>query len=107
MHAAESFFEHWTWLEKRRQQTGTHVPPYNVAPYYFFYAHGYVAQAIEMLPERERPASRAKLHSILWYVREESGGWNDRVFPRSENYGTAMSLLALAAPEMPPPARWK
>ncbi len=83
------------------------MPPYGVAPYYFFYAHGYVAQAIEMLPETERYVLRAKLASILWYVREESGGWNDRVFRRSENYGTAMSLLALAAPEMPSPARWE
>jgi len=39
-------------------------------------------------------------------VREEDGGWNDRVFPRSESFGTAMSMLALLAPRMPAPAGW-
>ena len=43
----DMFLEHWEWLEKRRKQTGTHVPPYGIAPYYFFYAHGYAALAIE------------------------------------------------------------
>jgi len=39
-------------------------------------------------------------------VREEDGGWNDRVFARSANFGTAMSMLALLSPELPAPARW-
>lgn len=101
-----AFFEHWEWLEKRRKQTGTHVPPYMIAPYYFFYAHRYVAQAIEFLPEAERAESRAKLYALLWRVREESGGWNDRVFPRSESFGTAMTVLALLEPTLPRPAGW-
>ncbi len=104
--AIDAFFEHWEWLEKRRRQNGTHVPPYMIAPYYFYYAHYYVAQAIEQLPEEERPARRARLYELLFRVREESGGWNDRVFDRSENYGTAMTLLALLQPRLPSPARW-
>lgn len=99
----DAFFEHWQWLEQRRKQTGTHVPPFQIAPYYFFYAHTHAAQAIELLPEAERPGYREKLISLLWKVREESGGWNDRVFPRSESYGTAMTLLALLQPSIPLP----
>ncbi len=102
----DAFFEHWEWLEVRRRQHGTHVAPYGIAPYYFFYAHRYAALAIEALPEEERATYRAKLHSLLWMIREESGGWNDRVFPRSENFGTAMTLLALRSPELPTPAGW-
>ncbi len=101
-----AFFEHWEWLEKRRKQNGTHVAPYMIAPYYFFYAHRYVAQAIEFLPEAERAAARAQLHTLLWKVREDSGGWNDRVFPRSESFGTAMTVLALLEPTLPRPAGW-
>lgn len=102
--AVDAFFEHWQALEDRRQKTGTHVPPYYVAPYYFFFAHYYVAQAIEALPEAERPPRRAKLYALLWSVREENGGWNDRVFPRSMSFGTAMTLLALRQPEIGAPA---
>lgn len=101
-----AFFEHWEWLEKRRKQTGTHVPPYMIAPYYFFYAHRYVAQAIEFLPEAERAGNRARLRALLWKVREEEGGWNDRVFPRSVSFGTAMTVLALLEPTLARPAGW-
>ena len=60
-----------------------------------------------MLAAEERPRWRARLIELLWRVREESGGWNDRVFPRSENYGTAMSILSIMQPDMPLPARWR
>jgi hypothetical protein len=39
-------------------------------------------------------------------VAEAEGGWNDRVFPRSRAYGTAMGMLALMQREQPAPARW-
>ena len=102
----DQFFEHWRWLEQRRKQNGTHVPPYYIAPYYFFYAHRYAAQAIEFLPEVERPSYRTKLYELLWHVRESDGGWNDRVFPRSESFGTAMTITALREPVSARPAGW-
>lgn len=105
----DRFFEHWNELEKRRRQNGTHVPPYGVAPYYFFYAHGYAALAIEAVARADAPRAaklRARLLERLIEVREPSGGWNDRVFARSENYGTAMALVALCAPDFEAPATW-
>lgn len=104
--ALDEFFKHWEWLEKRRRQNGTHIPPFMIAPYYFYYAHYYVAQAIELLPEAEREAYREALYALLFKVQEESGGWNDRVFDRSENYGTAMAILALRQPVTPLPPEW-
>ena len=83
---------------KRKQKNGTHVAPYGVAPYYFFYAHGYAGEAIERLPEAERAAWRDRLNRLLMSVRDEDGSWNDRVFPRSAAYGTAVTVLALTAP---------
>ncbi|MEX1024898.1 MAG: prenyltransferase/squalene oxidase repeat-containing protein [Planctomycetota bacterium] len=103
----DGFLEHWQFLEDRRRKTGTHVAPYGIAPYYFFYAHRYAAMAIEFLPEAERPPYRAKFLERLFQVQEPSGGWNDRVFDRSENFGTAMSLLALLEPGLSRPAGWR
>jgi len=105
-HSLDSFFEHWSELEVRRQQTGTHVGKYGVAPYYFYYAHYYAALAIEFLPEGDQAKYRTRYHEKLFETQEESGGWNDRVFDRSENYGTAMSLLSLLVPTSGKPAAW-
>lgn len=105
--ALDAFLVHWEWLEKRRAKPGTHEGPYGVAPYYFFYAHAMAAEAIEMLPERDRAEYRRQLHDKLFAVRLENGTWNDRVFPRTANYGTSQTLMCLVAPGMPRPAGWK
>ena len=110
--ALAAFVTHWDELLKRKEKTGTHVAPYGVAPYYFFFAHGYAAEAIERLPEPERAAWRDRLHRLLMSVRDEDGTWNDRVFPRSAAYGTAVTVLAFTEPAhaararsvVPPPA---
>lgn len=96
--AVEAFIEHWNELEKRRQKNGTHEPPYGVAPYYFFYAHFHAAQAAQMLPEQKRLEAHKRINELLFSVREKNGSWNDRVFKRSANYGTAMSIMALLQP---------
>lgn len=105
--AIEAFHKHWIELEKRRKKTGTHVGPYGVAPYYFYYGHRYLAQAIEALPEGERPAARARLRKTIMKTRDDDGTWNDRVFPRSRNFGTAMMILALLGPKAPEIPEWR
>ncbi|MEM9415988.1 MAG: hypothetical protein AAGA29_11010 [Planctomycetota bacterium] len=99
----DAFHEHWDELEKRRAQHGTHVPPYGVAPYYFYFGHRYLAQAIAMLPEDQRAAEHEKLLEKLLRTLAEDGTWNDRVFERSANFGTAMSVLALLGDNVPLP----
>jgi hypothetical protein len=93
--AIDAFHLHWDELEKRRKKTGTHKPPYNIAPYYFYYGHRYVAQAIQFLPAAERTAERERFKAVLLRTKDEDNTWNDRVFDRSKAYGTAMSVLAL------------
>jgi len=98
--ALDAFAEHWDELEKRRAKPGTHEPPYGVAPYYFYFAHRYAAEAVELLPQDERAEERERVLALLWRTRDaETGTWNDRVFPRSASYGTAMSVLAILAPQ--------
>jgi len=105
--AVRAFFAHWDELEKRRQKQGTHVEPYGVAPYYVLYAHFHAAQAIELLADAtEREAWRKELRARLAELAEPDGGWNDRVFPRSRSFGTAMGMLALLQPDLAAPARW-
>lgn len=105
--ALDAFLVHWDWLEARRAQQGTHEGRYRIAPYYFYFAHRYAGQAIELLPERERPEYRRRLREVLLHTRSSEGTWNDRVFPRSAAYGTAMALLALGEPTAEPPAGWR
>lgn len=112
--ALDAFHRHWNELEKRRKKTGTHVAPYGVAPYYFYFGHRYAAQALELLPEKVRQRERARLLEVLLRTRDDDGTWNDRVFPRSRNFGTAMSVMALLRDKAPlppalptPAAAWK
>lgn len=106
--AVEAFCAHWDALEVRRAKSGTHVAPYGVAPYYFYYAHYYAAQAIALLPADRRERHWKAYNALLFRTRSAEGTWNDRVFPRSANFGTAMSAMALAMqqPGAAEPARW-
>ena len=95
--AVDGFFVGWDDLLVRKSQQGTHVGPYGIAPYYFFFGHTFAAHAIEELPEKERAARRDELAEVLWRTREENGSWNDRIFPRTASYSTAMAMMALGA----------
>ena len=107
-HAVMQFFTYWRELHARYQQTGTHVPQhFMIAPYYFYFAHTYAGYAIEQLPEAERPYLRGLLREAYWKTKEGKGVWNDRVFPRSSSYGSAMAILGLTAAEQPPLPGWK
>lgn len=107
--ALDAFFAHWAWLDQRRAKTGTHMGPYGVAPYYFYYAHLAAAQAIELLPrskgDLDRKDYRRRLAQLLFSVQLEDGSWNDRVFPRTANYGTSIAAMSLLMPSSPPLAR--
>ena len=105
--ALDRFLEHWRELEKRRKKTGTHVAPYGVAPYYFFFGFLHAFDAVECLPESERGEYRRQLEQLVFAVRDEDGTWDDRVFPRSRSFGTAMALMGLMRPQAPSPATWK
>ena len=104
--ALNAFHEHWNELEKRRKQHGTHAAPYGIAPYYFYFAHRYAGQAIGFLPKSQQTSQRERLLELLLRTRDDDGTWNDRVFPRSRNFGTAMAVLALLGERIPPPPRF-
>ena len=100
-YALSAFHEHWDELEKRRKKTGTHIPPYGIAPYYFYYGHRYAAQAVQGLPKDARAAEYERLFEVLMRTRDPDGTWNDRIFAQSRAYGTAMSVLSLLEDKAP------
>jgi hypothetical protein len=104
--ALDAFLAHWSWLDQRRAQPGTHKGPYNIAPYYFYFAHFYAAQAIELLPRADRADYRRRLAELLFSVQQPDGSWNDRVFPRTAGYGTSIAAMSLLMPSAPPLARF-
>ncbi|GJQ30748.1 MAG: hypothetical protein HBSAPP03_26320 [Phycisphaerae bacterium] len=103
--AVEAFLVNWPWLEQRRAKTGTHEGPYAIAPYYFMFAHLYAARAVEHLDPSDRAEYRRRVREAVFLTRTEDGTWNDRVFPRSAGYGTAMAMLALMQNDIKP-ALW-
>jgi hypothetical protein len=106
--AIDLFFAHWDDLAVRKSQTGTHIPPYGIAPYYFLFGHVYCAQAIEFLPRGERrDGLRQKMLQVLARSREADGSWNDRQFGRSAGYGTALALLTMHMPRFGKPPAWR
>lgn len=105
--AVDGFFQGWDDLLARKSKQGTHEGPFGIAPYYFFFGHGYVAQAIEALPSELGKPRRVELLERLARTRDSSSGtWNDRIFPRTSSYGTAMALTALLAPRTPQVPEW-
>src|SRR2546428_10406158 len=68
--AIGAFHEHWQALEDRRKKTGTHMGPYMIAPYYFYYGHFHAAQAIGMLPETDRATERERLFATILRTRD-------------------------------------
>jgi hypothetical protein len=103
----ETFFAHWDDLAVRKSQTGTHVKPYGIAPYYFLFGHVYAALAIEQLPAGEaKDGFRQRLLAVLAKSREADGGWNDRQFDRSAGYGTSLALLTMHMRHLPQPSAW-
>ncbi len=106
--AVDLFFAHWDDLAKRKSQTGTHIPPYGIAPYYFLFGHVYAAQAIEQIADAgKRDALRAKMREVLARSREDDGSWNDRQFECSAGYGTALALLTMHMPHLGKPIGWQ
>ena len=104
--AVDAFLDNWRQLEIRRKKSGTHVGAYGVAPYYFFFGFYNACDAVELLPAAERPEYRRQFEQLLFAVRDQDGTWDDRVFPRTRNFGTAMTLMALQRPQFPAPAQW-
>lgn len=73
----DAFFEHHKFLDVARMRPIPHEAYYANAGYFYFFGHYYAALAIELLPEAEREAYRAKLRPHLIKTLRESGSTSD------------------------------
>ncbi len=73
-----------------------HTGPLAQASYYFLYDHLYAAEAVQALPEAERPPLRAALRAGLLSTRLADGSFQDMP-SLGRAYGSAMALSTLAA----------
>lgn len=99
--AIDTFYQNWGHFEKRRKKRGTHAGKYGIASYYYYFAHRYLAQVIELLPEEKRAQERERMFMTMLATRDEDGTWNDRPYPRSRVVGTAYALMILLAENAP------
>ena len=98
--ARQMFIVHWAWLDKRRAQNGTHIPPWGIAPYYFYYAHYYAAQVYELLPPEERGSFAPFIQAGILKARQKDGAmWDFWIASNSKPYGTAFGTLGLGHTE--------
>ena len=49
----------------------------------------------------------AHTYTLVRPLLAQGSGWNDRIFPRSKSYSTAMALLALMAPRLDRVPKWR
>ncbi|MCY3002931.1 MAG: hypothetical protein NTV21_14110 [Planctomycetota bacterium] len=96
--ALASFFEHHQFLDVARMRPVPHEAYYANAAYFYMFAHCYAAQAINELPEAERPEWHRRLRAHLAKIQWEDGSSLD--FPNMscmQTAGTAFSILAFQA----------
>ena len=96
--ALADFFEHHQFLDVARMRPVPHEAYYANAAYFYMFAHCYAAQAINELPEAERPEWHRKLRAHLAKIQWEDGSSLD--FPNMscmQTAGTAFSILAFQA----------
>lgn len=68
-------------------------------------SYRYAAQAIQLLPEKERASERERLLKRILQTRDEDGTWNDLAYEKSRSYGTAAVILALLGDKIPLPPK--
>lgn len=73
----EALFRYHGFLDHVRTRPIPHEGYYANAGYFYFFAHYYAAQAIELLPEDEREPLHAQLRPHLAKTQFQSGGASD------------------------------
>ncbi|MBK1831961.1 terpene cyclase/mutase family protein [Verrucomicrobiaceae bacterium R5-34] len=92
----DRLFERNGWLDIGRKRPIPHEAPAQVAGYFYFYAHYYAAECIEMLPENEQAQWKEKLAALMITKQEKNGSWWDfPLYNYHYAYGTGYVLTIL------------
>jgi len=84
------------WLDIGRKRPVPHESHFQIAGYFFYYAHFYGALCIHEIPENERPVFKEFLADILVKLQEKDGSWWDYpLYDYHQQYGTGYAVLSL------------
>jgi hypothetical protein len=86
------------WLSMGRKKPIPHESFFDVAGYFYYFGHYYAAMIIPLLTAKDRPYYQDHLATILLDLQEADGSWWDYpMYNYHKPYGTAYTLMALAA----------
>ncbi|MDB5307450.1 MAG: squalene/oxidosqualene cyclase [Gemmataceae bacterium] len=92
------------WLSLGRKKPIPHESFFQVAGYFYYFGHYYAALTIPRLPAADRPFYQDHLATILLDLQEADGSWWDYpMYNYHKPYGTAFTLMSLAACRKEPP----
>ncbi len=84
------------WLDIGRKRPVPHESWFQVAGYFFYYAHYYGALAIEQLPEDQRRERQSHLAHLMLKLQEKDGSWWDYpLYNYHQQYGTAFGIMSM------------
>lgn len=84
------------WLEVGRKRPVPHESFFQVAGYFFYYAHFYASFCIEAAPEQYRGEYRDHLADILLALQEKDGSWFDyALYDYHQQYGTGYAIMSM------------
>jgi hypothetical protein len=84
------------WLDVGRKRPIPHESFFQVAGYFFYYAHYYAALCIEELPEKNQTKYKEYLADVLVKLQEKDGSWWDYpLYNYHQQYGTGFALQSL------------
>lgn len=85
------------WLSIGRKRPVPHESWFQVAGYFFYYAHFYAAVAVEQLPREMGGKHKSQLAAIMLSLQEKDGSWWDYpLYNYHQQYGTGYGLMTLA-----------
>lgn len=92
------------WLSVGRKKPVPHESFFAIAGYFYYFGHYYAALTIGQLPPADRPFYQDHLAAILLELQETDGSWWDYpLYNYHKPYGTAFTLMSLAACRKAPP----
>ncbi|GHT32001.1 hypothetical protein FACS1894214_3690 [Planctomycetales bacterium] len=84
------------WLDVGRKRPRPHESHFQIAGYFFYYAHFYAALCIQELPEKEQPVFKEFLADVLLGLQEKDGSWWDfPLYDYHQQYGSGFAVLSL------------
>lgn len=100
----ENFFEHHRFLDTARMRPIPHEGFYANAGYFYFFAHYYAAQVIELLPEEEREGWHSKLRFHVAKTMLKDGSTSDFLtsgYMKTGSSAYAAMVLSIGLPKEP------